>query len=633
MPTCGFIRVQPDGMKIKDEGNRQRYDPVSKRMITIYPETPPVLELTLLSISQPTFVDSLFLSDYTVSFRRYSGCLSYGNDVRISIYNSGGTQVATTVATLASGVNTLVLRGEYTPGGYSYYASLRYGPIIINSNSKIIPPETLPPELFILSNTLATISPLNFYQEVGSVGWSYDNSFFWSGTLYITFRSYEASPTPATYTIRNITDPVNPVELSIANPSFNVSAGQNTITIPDIAFINISSATGRISLPHRSTETFSITLTNRGITFSLPNITVSPKLIQDVVLVFINTAWYQSRLYGDFSVSYRLADGSLSALRGGVISDSQRITLTAFGATGATPLTGAGSYLRGGGDLPNRIGQYTFTDRCNFPSNPEQFVYRASVEYSRPSFADLDLETVDSSAINFLTPEITYTPEITSIANIRLRPSEPLGLIGDVTVAFEYNPRDIPLLSMRVVVLGTVTSYTALDSVKTVATGENVIQLQDIAVIPGELFVFGVIHGDRLFSASEFYQCPSYSNLYFTSVPTTARVSIALPSFISITWSNTIAGYTGGQVTLATIGLGTDSSIVVSSPSRVGTTDTYTLTFTVNPSDTTAGNAIEQNLSNSVAIAGSFPPFRFILTDSTTRASVLSSEIIGSFFF
>jgi hypothetical protein len=35
MLRCGFIKVQPDGMKKKDTENRQRYDPVSKRMVNV----------------------------------------------------------------------------------------------------------------------------------------------------------------------------------------------------------------------------------------------------------------------------------------------------------------------------------------------------------------------------------------------------------------------------------------------------------------------------------------------------------------------------------------------------------------------------------------------------------------------
>jgi hypothetical protein len=35
MPTCGFIKVQPDGMKEKQAKTVQRWDPVSKRFINV----------------------------------------------------------------------------------------------------------------------------------------------------------------------------------------------------------------------------------------------------------------------------------------------------------------------------------------------------------------------------------------------------------------------------------------------------------------------------------------------------------------------------------------------------------------------------------------------------------------------
>ena len=165
MPTCGFIRVQPDGMKQKDIGNSQRYDPVSKRMITIYNRLPPISEVTLISISQPAFVDPVFLSDYTVSFRAYTGCLTYGNDAICSVYDQTDLQVATSAAKLVNGVITLVLKGQHTPGVSGYYATVTYGSTTINST-----PTQLLPEFPAVSSLSATIYPDHFERLTDNSG-------------------------------------------------------------------------------------------------------------------------------------------------------------------------------------------------------------------------------------------------------------------------------------------------------------------------------------------------------------------------------------------------------------------------------------------------------------------------------
>jgi len=44
MPTCGFIKVQPDGLKEKAAKSTQKWDPVSKRMVNIY-DNPPIITM------------------------------------------------------------------------------------------------------------------------------------------------------------------------------------------------------------------------------------------------------------------------------------------------------------------------------------------------------------------------------------------------------------------------------------------------------------------------------------------------------------------------------------------------------------------------------------------------------------
>ena len=39
MPTCGCIKVQPDGLKEKTAKSKQKWDPVSKRLV-VCPDTP-----------------------------------------------------------------------------------------------------------------------------------------------------------------------------------------------------------------------------------------------------------------------------------------------------------------------------------------------------------------------------------------------------------------------------------------------------------------------------------------------------------------------------------------------------------------------------------------------------------------
>jgi hypothetical protein len=38
MPTCGFVKTQPNGMKIKAAESTQKWDPVSKRFVKCNPK-------------------------------------------------------------------------------------------------------------------------------------------------------------------------------------------------------------------------------------------------------------------------------------------------------------------------------------------------------------------------------------------------------------------------------------------------------------------------------------------------------------------------------------------------------------------------------------------------------------------
>ena len=40
MPTCGFIKVQPNGLKEKAAKSTQKWDPVSKRFVVCKPTQP-----------------------------------------------------------------------------------------------------------------------------------------------------------------------------------------------------------------------------------------------------------------------------------------------------------------------------------------------------------------------------------------------------------------------------------------------------------------------------------------------------------------------------------------------------------------------------------------------------------------
>jgi hypothetical protein len=623
-------------MKQKDGGNRQRYDPVSKRMITTYPEIPTISDVTL-TISEPVFISdplsrysSVFRSDYTVSFRGYSGCLNFGSYVICAVYDHTGAQILTKSAKIINGINAVVLNGPYTPGGYVYYASVQYGLSTFNS----VPTQLLP-ELPVLSNVSASINAKLIFGEANSITWSYDNEFVWQGQLTIDFVSYEIVDSTATYTITNITNPDDQYDLVSAS-DIPVTYGLNSTQLLFTGIIRIPTGTGRTSLPYNSLETLSCVITHKGETYSLPNFNVSPTLIQGVILTFTDTFWILSKLYAQYSLEYRLQDGSLSAFRNpGVLNPfrtGQKIIVNALGIDDSvTQLNGNDDFLEGGAGLLDRRGAYTYSGEIELPLNPQERSYYGSVEYSHPSFDDALTQTVNSSNINYLRPELSSPPMITSITNIRTRSTAPFGLIANFTVSFNYQPRTTARTSLKLQTVGVFSG--SPETTKNVTVGQNIIEITDIPVVTGDSFILGVYTKDTVASVSEAFECPSYSNLSFTSVPTTVSTyagGAIVPTFsITISWNNVISGYTGQSMTIATVGL-TDSA-----SSAEDTSITYTpsgsgiasITFNMNTA-TLSGNSIEHNLAKSVQESGGFADLRFKLTDSSlTQASILSSII------
>jgi hypothetical protein len=613
-------------MKQKDFGNKQRYDPVSKRMITLNPETPGVSGVTLISISQPVFEDTSFVSEYTVTFRRYDGCLSVGNEVTCFIYNSVGTQVAKTVATLKQGVNTLVVKGEHTPRLNEYYASVVYGLTAFNSK-----PRRLISEFPVISSVSATTSSLNFYQnnEV-SVNWSYDNSFFWTGTLNISFVSYDTDGSPATLSVRNITDSPDDYPLIISNPNFNVSYGRNTITLPNITIINIPTGSGRSGVPYKDTEILTVSITHLGETYS-GNIIVRPALIQDVVLEFIDAWWTGSNVYVSYRGSYRLADGTQSSLRSNEFIDypyldGQSITVYESRSNGYI-LDIAETSVGGQLGRVDKIGSYEFSGISQRPVYLDSLSYYAEVGYSDQSFSETGIANVRSPEISILRPELTSSPVI-SFSNFRIASG---GFFVDFTVTFDYQPRNTPQISSELTLKST---SPVLIQTANIFVGSNILQLEDVSVTPGTSYSVSFPIGSVV-STSVPVIIPTYDLFQFTSIPTFVE-TVDLATFnpiafsISISWNNIIPN-SGSGVIIQTVGLaqiayGAIDSSVTYTPSSSGIS---TYTFNVNPVNPPTGNAIEQNLARWVFAVGSFPYFKFKITDVTTGGSVLSS-VIGS---
>jgi hypothetical protein len=624
MPTCGFIRVQPDGMKEKDAGNRQRYDPVSKRMITTHPEIPTISKVSL-RISQPVFVDAdgIFKSDYIVTFQGYTGCLNYGNEVTCSIYDQTGAQTATVIAKVTNGINTVVLNGPYTPGGYVYYATIKYGLSRFNSSQT-----QLLPDLPIISNGMINLSSTNFYETVpvGGEGFSFNDAFYWRGTLNINFLSYDSSSSPASYRIVNITDPAAPYE--VASGNLTLSYGQNTIPImPEFVKIASSRPSDRGSVPYNPAETLSANITYNSVDFPLQGIVFSPALIRDVVLSLTESYWVGSQLYAGYRLRYYFADGTQSWFPGGNSSVYRGIPLIRFfmvNPDGST--TQISSYADPQpATAYNAVGNYVTLNPIPFQlTSSVPMPYYGTVEYDDQSFTNS--VSFASSPVNSLVPEILSSPVIASVSNIRTQALSPYGLIGNFTVTLNYQPRNGQGASLAFTIKSTTNSVTPTTRTAVVVVGLNTLQFNDIPVVAGDNYTVSVLTGS-VSSTSVPIICPNYSNLVFTSVPsnvTTFAGGVVVDNFsITIGWNNVISGYTGQTITIGTVGLSSDSSITYT-PNVPGNA---TITFNMNP-DSLAGNSIEYNLANSVREAGGFPDFKFKLTDSSlTQASVLSSVI------
>jgi streptogramin lyase len=67
MPTCGFIKVQPNGLRIKDAESTQKWDPVSKRLVKIL--VPQVVEVVPEPVE--TLVSTIFINNPVAGFELY----------------------------------------------------------------------------------------------------------------------------------------------------------------------------------------------------------------------------------------------------------------------------------------------------------------------------------------------------------------------------------------------------------------------------------------------------------------------------------------------------------------------------------------------------------------------------------
>jgi hypothetical protein len=621
-------------MKHKDIGNKQRYDPVSKRMITIHPETPGVSGVTLISISQPVFEDTSFVSEYTVTFRRYDGCLSFGNEVTCFIYNSAGTQVAKTVATLKQGVNTLVLKGGHTPRLNEYYASVVYGLTAFNSN-----PRRLIPDFPIISSVSATTSSVNFYQnnEV-SADWSYDNSFFWTGTLNISFVSYDTDGSPATLSVKNITDSPDEYPLIVSNPNFNLSYGRNTITLPNITIINIPTGSGRTRVPYKDTEILTVSITYLGETYS-GNIVVRPTLIQDVVFDFPeNSYWIGSTLYSPSRIRYRYADDSQSMMRD---PDAELILYDGAPFGSHQIVTFYQTYSDGReyefviNDLGivrqlrrfNRIGTYEY--RAVLPLvNVDRGLF-GIVTYDNPSFSvvpSYDQRPLTVVKSNTLLPvsEITAPPNIVC-ENVNIN-YESLLLTADFTVTFNYQPRNTPQTSSELTLrseFGVTTTQSA-----NLVVGPNTVYFENITVIPGAAYTAFIPTGSVVSTTNPII-VPTYEPFRFTSVPNEISPPINyttsdyIPFSITLSWTNTIPYYVGGTVIIETVGLAYGEGRFQTGFLSPGDSS---ITFNIDPNNPDSStNPVERAIARNIVEFFNWE-FRFRLT-TEENVTLLSSKI------
>jgi len=628
MPTCGFIRVQPDGMKEKDAGNRQRYDPVSKRMITIHPEIPTISKVSL-SISQPVFVDPIFKSDYIVTFQGYSGCLNYGNEVTCSIYDQTGAQTATINAKITNGANVIVLNGPYTPGGYVYHATIQYGLSTFNSGTT-----QLIPEVSILSNTSATISN-DFFNEIaqynsnyGGFPFSFNDSFNWTGNFNLNFTSsVNSNSIQASYSIKNNQ------EQTLTTGNFVPTYGENSYTV-SLQFITISSGSGRVSVPYNTTETFSATIRYEGTDFLIPNIVFTPALIRNVVMTFTDSYWNGSDLRVNFTMNYYLADKTLSSYANTYIQHSVRQgspLIQVFGNDPANPIISYEQDLYGGNP-----GDNSYSQSITINPNTSGDIYYGVVVYDDPSFTNT--VSISSSNVSLLIPEFLSSPVISQISEPYID-SQHIGTIyADFEVVFNYQPRNGNPGSLQCSVSDPLRSGTFFSqTIDAPLVGTNTVILTNIPVNPGISYTVTITPSSGFGSTSLPVICPDYpasSFLYFTDVPSTINFTIdpdlnASPFSISIYWNNIIPG-SNGHVTVETIGLfdpyggGVGDASASAAPGSSGIAS-----ITLNMSDFNVGNDIERNLYYIANAMLGFSNLRFKITDIATGIPVISQAITG----
>jgi hypothetical protein len=616
MPTCGFIRVQPDGMKEKDLGNRQRYDPVSKRMITTNPEIPPISNVTL-SISQPVFVGDVFKSDYTVTFQGYTGCLNYGKEVTCSIYDQTGEQTATVNAEITSGLNTLVLNGRYTPGGYIYYATLQYGLSTFNSS-----PTQIDVELSFLSDLSLTLSDTRYNEVVQYGFFSFSDTFYWTGTFNINFvSSLQENSILATYTITNTSNP----SVVLATGTHTPSYGNNSIVASPIQFITTPSEGGRNSVPYNTTETFVANINFVAQNFPVPALVFRPTLIRDPVLTFTDSYWTGESLRANFTLNYYSADNT----------DAVN---SAFSFEERTTIHSDGPKISVFGDIPERLllfdtHRFLFSPRPGnnsydgipfelpLPYNPT-LTYYGVVTYADPSFANE--ETVQSPRVSTINPEFERAPV--------LEISDPYAENGQIyasfTVEFIYIPRNGELVEFIQCVLVSLENSGSFDVriINNPRVGFNSVILENVPVTPGGRYSVSLI-ASGIGSASQPVICPNFDILVFTSVPSTVFTidyTGTVRNFdITLIWNNTIPG-SNRNVTIELLDISDGAPLVFSYSPTTALGASYT--FSMNPY-TLTGNVIEQSLATYVQTNGGFDTIRFKLTDVGTGLSIISSRI------
>lgn len=617
MPTCGFIRVQPDGMKEKDAGNRQRYDPVSKRMITTHPEIPTISKVSL-SISQPVFVDPNFMSDYTVTFQGYAGCLNYGNEITCSIYDQTGAQPATVTAKITNGINTLVLNGQYTPGGRLYYASIQYGLSTFNSGRT-----QLIPELSILSGQSLALSNTS-YNNVGP--FSFDSSFYWNGYFNLNFiSSVQSGSTPATYRIINNSDPSN----AVSTGSFVPTYGNNSKPVFS-QFITIPAGSGRVSVPYNPTETFSAEITYFGNPYLLPNLDFSSLLIQNVVLTITDSYWTAGVFFANFTLNYYLADNTIDDLgrRGGSVFESS-INLYVTEADGAGPYLVYGPNTTTLGVISN-FGTNSFLDKANISANvpvnhgPGASCY-ANLTYILPSLTTYT--TTRSIEVPLLSPELESSPTISQFSELYF--SE--GTVRcDYTVEFFYTPRDGQSHYVDCTLSCPSFSGTFASRSINAVVGRNTVRLENELAFPGDFVTAGVSTGGQPSTSVPIFS-PQFPLFKFTVVEPFQDIIVSIAyepdgtpilgnHDVTLTWTNTIP-VSNQNVIITPVGLYNYNE------EYVDYTESYTgssKTFHFFPGD---NGAIEQTVTELITRNGGFAPFQIKLTDTVSGISILSPRI------